>query len=246
MRGTSHATALNLSALILACCLPVTAQITAPSEKPQVTFRTLSVDQGVSGLFYDDHGKQIALSAGDLGFSSPYPCPASGLVALYREVPPVPPEEKPRRVPVTEFRLTGAGPHLVFFSSTRNPSDPAQPRINALVVDDSWTVHPTETVRIFNFCKTPAGVKFANHVLEIAPTQSETRPYPGGQQAWLKAAVPAEGKWQVRISGPQAIVPNTRSTWVLLDLPPTADQPDRYRILVRNLIDFSPAPVAKP
>ena len=240
--------ALRLLSSVL-CLLVVSAHAQTPSPsagQPPVTFRTLSIDEGVSGLFYDDHGKQIALAAGELGFSSPYPVPANGLVALYRELPPVPPEEKPRRVPVTEFRLTGEGPHLVFFSSSRNAANPAQPHIGTIPVDDSWKIHPTETVRIFNFCKTPAGVKFAKHVLEIAPSKSETVPYPGGQQAWLKAAVPSEGKWQVRISGPQAIVPNTRSTWVLLDLPPTADQPDRHRILVRNLIDFSPAPVVKP
>jgi len=238
------------SLLILAACtacwLPLHGQTAPSAGQPPATFRTLSIDQGVSDLFYDDRSRQIALAAGDMSFSQPYPVPASGLVSLYRELPPVPPEDKPRRVPVTEFRLTGEGPHLVFFSSTRNAANPAQPLIGAIPVDDSSKIHPVDTVRIFNFGKTPAGVKFATHVLEIAPSKSEIRPYPDDRQAWLKAAVPAEGKWQVRISGPQAIVPATRSTWVLLDLPPTADEPDRHRILVRNLIDFTPPPEAKP
>lgn len=232
----------SLRALIpvlgLALAAPLLAQAPAGAAAP-LLFRTVSVDihQSIGGLFYDHPTGQIELTAGAGTLSSPYPCPPSGIVSLYRQLPPVPPETEPRREPVVDVRLGPGGPWLVFLSGDRSG------KIHALPFEQSWDKHPANTVRIFNFTRTPVAIQAGGREARLTPTQSELMPYPEEPQLWLKVAIFAENQWALRNSTPQRILPGTRATWLLLERPPTRESPEP-RIVVRHLVE--PAPPAPP
>ncbi len=220
-----------------------TAQAAPPGSPPAV-FRTLSVDRPVSGLFYDHQDRPIALSANGSTLSGAHRIPANGLVALYRRLPSEQPGGPERRVPVTEVRLTGEGPHFLLLSSTPDPTGPGNVRISALPVNASWEIHPIETIRVLNFSKRMAAVRVGESATELPSGTEKFFPYPEGTKVWVKAAVKEPDGWVIRIGAPQAIIPGTRSLIVLGDAPPTEEDPEGRRLKIRNVIDTTrpPAP----
>jgi hypothetical protein len=119
---------------VLLGAVSLSAQPDAP-----VVFRTFSasLDTDIAGLFYDLRDRQIPVSANNRALSSPYVSPPGGLVSFYRELPPVPPEEKPRRIPVAEVRLGSGGPWLVLLADQPDPAAPGQSVVRAHAIDAS-------------------------------------------------------------------------------------------------------------
>lgn len=214
----------------------------APKEPP-VLFRTLALSQLVSGIFYDDaKGRPVQVMASTGSLSAPYVCPPDGRVALYREEPPVPPETKPRRVPLAETQLGKGGPWLLLINTI--PASPGgQARLDLLAVDDSWEVHPVRTIRVLNYLKrrARAAVKIGGETVELPTGGSHVFAYPGGaDESWVQVAVLEENGWVLRSSGPKATIPHTRSTMVLADTPPTAEDRDPRAVVITNLIETAP------
>lgn len=190
-----------------------------------------------------DRGRRVDVMAATGALSSLYTAPRDGVVSLYRIEPPVPPATEPRRVPVAEARLGAGGPWLVLMAAKSNGSLRTE-EVRLMVVDDSWAAHPEGTARVFNFSRRPAMVMIAGATREIAPGASDLFSYGGGgdDQSWVKVAMREETGWMLRSSGPQATIPGTRSTLVLVDTPPSADDPDPRTLVISNLVDAAPRP----
>ena len=214
----------------------------AEPAEPPVVFRTLALVRALDGVFYEDRpGHAIPLVASLSGFSAPYPCPANGLVQIYREEPPVPPETKPRRVPVAEARLGKGGPWLLLIISS--PAGRRPPQVDLQVVDDSWTAHPVRTMRVLNYLKkrARAAVKIGGDTVELPAGGSYIFSYPGeAEESWVQVAVQEEDGWVLRSSEPKATFPQTRSTMVLSNAPPSPMDPDPRGVMVNSLIDAVP------
>ena len=240
-----HLITVLLGSLSLGLIAPLFAQ-PEPTVGDDVIFRTFSasLDKEISGLFYDLRSRQVPVAATNLNLSSPYTSPPGGLVALYRELPPLTPEEKPRRLRVADVRLGPGGPWLLLLTTEPNRETPDQPVVRTHLIDHSWKAHPVAHVNILNLCRTPITLQLGSETVELAPGQSRLQPYPAANHLWLKAAVLTDGQWEVRLSTPQRIMSaTTRATWALFDRPITLDTPTP-RILVRNLVESSPpAPV---
>jgi hypothetical protein len=229
---------------VVACLLPSARSRAqqAPDIAP-VTFRTLALGvESVADVFYDlAPGRPVSISGTNSSFSAPYVCPKSGLVSIYRLIPPVPPETKPQRLPVAEVRLGKGGPWLLLMIPS--PENPRQ--VDVRVVDDSWDVHPVMTMRVFNFSKRRAGMKIGENTFEVAPGGSQIVSYPpNSDQVWVRAAMMDENGWVIRASGPHATIPKTRSTLILADGRPERDNPDTRGVTTSSLVDVVPPPPA--
>jgi hypothetical protein len=201
-----------------------------------VQFRTVCVDinRSIGGIYYDYKTEQVELSAADGILSAPYRCPPSGIVSLYRLLPPTPPETKARREPILDMRLAPGGPWLVLLARDNAG------KMHAYPFEQSWESHPAHNVRIFNFSRSQIALKAGSREARLSPAQYELVAYPEAPHLWLKVAALAENnQWEVRTSTPQRVLPGTRATWILLDRPPTPDAPEP-RIVVRHLVEIAP------
>lgn len=239
-----HLTLVFTALLGLLCVARAVAQ---PAEEPPVLFRTIAIGSTVSGIFYEiAPGKLVAVSAGGSGLSQPYTSPRSGLISFFREVPSEEPGGKPRRVPVATARLGKGGPYLVVLESTADEA--GRTVVNALAIDDSWDVHPLKTVRVFNFSRRAAAVNVEAETRELSTTQSHVFSYPAKKgAARFKVALKEESKWVLRVSCPQGVLPQARSTVLITDVAPTEENPNPVDVNVTNVFDMSkpaaPTPV---
>lgn len=208
-------------------------------------FRTLALGSvDVADVFYDfKPGRTISVSATGGNFSPPYPVPVSGVVSLYRMVPPVPPETKPRRLSLGEVTLGKGGPWLVLMKAPGAVDAPLQLQ----AIDDSWASHPVHTMRIFNFSKRRAAVNMGESTFELSTGGSRIISYPSSatSQVWMKVALMEESGWELRVAGPKAMIPKTRSTFILADGPIEPGRSDFIGVNTSTLIDREPKP-AKP
>jgi hypothetical protein len=231
--------------LLLALCLcPPCASSQTEPPKP-VMFRTLAVGNtaAVAGLRYADKGRTISLPAGSNSLSQPYPAPRSGHLVLFRELPPAAPGEPFRRIPVTEARLDADGPCLLVLTSFPDPADPGARKVTAIPVDDSWQVHPAETVRVFNFSRRNAALKIGPDTVELSPAQSHIARYPENSRVIdLKIAISDHGEWKLCSCSPQGIIPKTRMIVVITDEEPTPSNPFTREAEVNIIYDTAPPP----
>ncbi|MET0263782.1 MAG: hypothetical protein ABW223_12840 [Rariglobus sp.] len=227
-------------ALIVGILLGNSLVRAAQPEETPVVFRMIAIGSAVTGLSYDlAPGKPVSVAAGGSSLSIPYKSPASGVVSFYREVPSTEPGGKPRRVPVTDARLGKGGPYLVVMSSPPGSTDTS--RITAIVVDDSWEAHPVKTVRVFNFSRRHAAVQLESETAELASGQSQVFAYPAKRgSVRFKVALHESDGWILRVSCPQGILPNARSTIVMTDVVPTEDVPNPVDVNITNVFDHVP------
>ncbi len=240
----------NLKSLLpLACALALGAGLPlggygqgASSKSQPVTFRMLALGAPVSNVFYDYHDKPIRISAGSTSLSSPRRADAGQEVELYRVIPAVEPNTAPTKETLSTFKLGNGGPYLVFMQV--NPADKFD--IRSHVVEDSWQEHPLGTIRIFNFSRRKTMAKVGDKIVELNPGQTALFDYAEGKhQTWLQAAVWEDGEWTLRTSNPQVTLPNTRSSIVLLDQPPSRDRPNTRELMVRNFFESAPQPATR-
>ncbi|MDF3056956.1 MAG: hypothetical protein K0R17_1171 [Rariglobus sp.] len=218
--------------------------------EPPVLFRTLALGESIDGVFYEVRpGKAVALSAARGGFSAAYESPEGGRVQIYREVPPIPPETKPRRVPVAEAQLGKGGPWLLMLVTSPDSRSGEPKRIQAVAVDDSWDVHPVKTIRVINYLRwrARAAVKIGGSAVEVPAGQSQIFSYPGeSEESWVQVAVLEDEGWVMRASEPKATFAKTRSTLILSHVPPTREEPTPRGVVISSLIEIAPKPPAGP
>ena len=216
-----------------------------PEPKPPVVFRTIALGSPVADLFYELKGESVPVTAGSSGLSSAYVVPPGGRVLFYRLLPAEKPGDKPRRTPVSEVSIGEGGPYLVLMAVNEETA-----AINTLLVEDSWATHPVKTMRVFNFSRRHALVKLGESLIELPTGQSHIFSYAeGGKeriQVKFQVATKENEAWVLRVGGPQVTLPKTRSTIVLIDQPPSPDRANPVAVLVRNFIEFEPAPPPAP
>lgn len=214
-----------------------------PEEQP-VLFRVISAGNTVTNLFYDlTPGKRVAVNASSSSLSSPYTCPATGLISFYREIPSDKPGEPPHKVAITEARLGKGGPYLIMLSYLEGGSNPL--KMDSRVIDDSWVAHPNETLRVFNLSKRRAAlqVNINSEMKELATNESHVFSYPRRKgSVSFKVALLEDGKWVFRLNSAQGILPNTRATIMMTDIDPTEETPNPMDINITNIFDFSKQP----
>lgn len=211
------------------------AQDTANSS---ASFRTLALGKTLSNVFYDYDGEAKNLMAGSTGFSAPYKADIGQRVDIYREIPGEKPGDPPQKLDIANFTLDDTGPYLILFHVNPLKSD----EVHIKVVDDSWEIHPAGFMRVFNYSPRLAMIKVGDEVAELATAESHQFPYSNKLQVWLQAAVLDKEKWSLRVSAPQVLIPNSRSTIVLVDQEPSEDRPVTEELLVRNFIERAPKP----
>jgi hypothetical protein len=237
------------AASLLSCFAAPAAKAQNPVPPPAV-FRLLCANRGVeiNDLYYDFNGQRVSVSASNYRLSRPYPLPKTRLVSFYRERPPVPPETKPVRIPVAEARFDESDVSIVLLQMDTSSSTAGQPGVVPLVLGHSWTAYPISTLRIINLCKSPVALQIDQQVMELAPGENKSLPYPphDPEKPYLRLemALQLNGQWVRCFSGTKEMIyDNTRTVWILQDRPISYEHPDPG-ILLADLIDYAP-PVAK-
>lgn len=224
----------NLSAVALAClgwlCAPTAAQ---PAPEP-AQFRVVCLAESAS-FFHDLAGVKTRIDAGIDSFSNLIPAPPDRDIVLYAEVPAATPGRPPAKKPLARARLPGAGsgPFLLVL----HPAPPgSELKFGTLVIDQSLDAHPSQSYRVFNFSRRRVAVNLAGRDLLLAPRESGLVPYPGDRKTWLKIAVNnhADG-WQLVRSSSHPVGPGTRTSILILDIPPTPDVPDPVGVVTRRI-----------
>lgn len=230
------------AALLVILVLPSRSKGQTEAVAP-VTFRTLAVGNAaaVTGLFYESQGKSVRLPADGMSLSAPYPSPPTGLIALYRELPPLKPGGPPQRVPVAEAQLGKNGPYLLVLTSEADPTIAGATRVKALPISDSWDTHPVESLRIFNFSRRRAAIQINTETVELATTQSHVSPFPKNARIFeLKVAILGTEKWMLASSNPPALIPHTRLIIVITDMAPTPYNPHPVEVDINAVYDDRP------
>lgn len=234
---------LNSSVMILAAFVAGSvACAQQPADEPPITFRTLSIGNGVSPLFYELAPGRVIRVLGSHGqLSESYLCPPDGKLSLYREIPASKPGDPPTRVPAGLVHLSKGGPYIVILTPNPSSADPLKTEVQA--VDDSWKVHPKQTARVFNFSKRRAVVQIASGTAEIGTAETHLFGYPAGKgYLVLKVAMMEKGTWAVRWNAGQGIVPNARPTFVITDMRATEEDPNPIGIDISDIFDTTQPP----
>lgn len=215
------------------------AQADSPPVPTPLHFRVLSLGNAIplADLRYEYKGKLGFITPSDVALSPLYPREKSGPVTFYREVPPVPPETKPQRIPVFTADLGEAGLQLLILKGNRDNT------ISHVVVNDSWESFPSQNVRVLSFSRRKIAAEVENRNAEIAPAQPNLFPYSSDRpRIRCKVASLDGGAWKLHYNKSQAVVPGARINIIISDDDSTAADPFPESISVSKMIDPLPAP----
>lgn len=236
-------------ALALGILLPF-AKAQPGAEPPPPAFRVLSLGS-VQPLYYTvDARTERRVSLSTTNYSRPHPIPANGVASFYRPGPPAIPGGPATRVTVGEIRLGQRKPGdalIVILIPGGMPgmplptlSDGHPAEFASVVLDDSPTTHPADTIRVLSFSKQPAAVRLGQAGAQLQPFESKIVPYPTGDRAMLQIATYANNAWMPIVSNLQMLAPDTRLTLFLADIPPTPDNPSPTEITYRRIAEVLP------
>lgn len=213
-----------------------------PTEPPPGQFRVLvSGSSGeLSDLKYDLNGKAMSLYAQDTAISPLYQAPKDGVVEIFREIPPVPPETAFKRVSVAKVNLGTMKLALVVLRGS-----PGQ-GVGAMVFDDNWKDFPSDSVRILSLSrhKTAIQVEQAS-AQQLPPLSHKVFPLTTVKpRIRIKVASLDEDVWTMRFNNSQSVVPGLRVNMVISDFEPTSEDPNPQGLSVFKMIDSlkPPAP----
>lgn len=223
----------------VACLFPLAfaaslrAQTPAP-EVPPPQFRIVSMSD-VETFLFDIDKKKETLYATIGAFSPLYFAPKSREVLFYKEVPNSDPKLPPVKVPLAKAQLpaNNPGPFLILVY----PGAAGAPLpLETLVINNSLKDYPANTYRVFNFSKRRLAVNLAEQNLVLDTRQSAQVPYPHTRKAWLKvAAAENDGSWLLVNSGTHSVGTDSRTTVFLVDLAPSALDPNPKGIIARRI-----------
>jgi hypothetical protein len=217
------------------------AQSDSPPPPQPLYFRVLSLGNAIplADLRYEYKGKLGFIAPSDVALSPLYPREKSGPVTFYREVPPVPPETKPQRIPVFTADLGESGLQLLILKGNRDNT------ISHVVINDSWESFPAQTVRVLSFSRRKIAAEVETRNAEITPGQSNLFSYSSDRpRIRCKVASLNEGTWKLNYNKSQAVVPGARINIIISDDDPTPADPVPESISVSKMIDPLPAPKA--
>lgn len=214
------------------------SSIYAAPQKTPVTFRILAVTNPIAGLYYDLDKKPIEISASPGMLSSIYTRPDDGQIRIYKIVESQDKSQPPQRVVVAEVNIADGGPYLMLLNLPDNSTN-----VGLSVLDDSWTVHPADAIRVLNLSKRHVAVQLGQSHKELKSGQSDFFQKKGSSSIIkLKTAALEDGNWTLRTQLPQAIYPYCRQMFLIQDSIPSPEYPNPMELNIYNIIDTSPAP----
>lgn len=222
-----------------------------PDAETPPAFRVLSLGS-IEPLFYAvDARTQRRVSLSTTNYSRPHPIPSNGVVSFYRPGPPAVPGGAPTRVPVGEIRLGQRKPGDALVVILVPGGMPGMPlpslpdgrpaEFASVILDDSPSAHPADTIRVLSFSKQPAAVRLGQAGGQLQPFESKIVPYPAGDRAMLQIATYANNAWMPIVSNLQMLAPDTRLTLFLADTPPSPGNPGPTEITYRRIAEIMPA-----
>lgn len=232
----------SLLALLATGVAHSTARAAKPPENPS-QFRVLALGNPVplERICYDFGKQSTPLLPSDISLSPLYARRAEDTsLTFYRQVPPVPPETQPSRLPLTTVGLGATPLSLVVLKATKN-------QVSSTALDDSWAAFPSGTVRVVSFSKRRIAAEVERTPAEIAPNSfhlfrfSTEKP-----RIRIKVASQDGETWQMRFNNSQAVLPGCRVNVVLYDQEPTPEDPNPSHLVVIKMVDPLPPPPDSP
>lgn len=213
-------------------------------EEATGTFRLLAVGNTASSLLYDAApNKPVAVEAGGIYLSQPYKSPKEKTLTFYRLIPPVPPETRPKKEPVTSINIDPARAYIVVLATSPDPQNPESYKTRAFAYDDEWESHPYKSTRILNFSHRPIAVQLGADTLTLQPGSAHLFPVDlAAKAAPVKVARLEENEWVLKLRRLQRGIPNTRLTLLISDVIPTLENPSPTEINLTHVFDTSPPP----
>ncbi|WOO40086.1 hypothetical protein [Rubellicoccus peritrichatus] len=221
----------SLGKALLVFCAIASITASAQSVDEPVRFRLLSLFGSLSFLYETEDGPKRMYTSSS-SFSSWYEAPDNRRLNFYREVPAPEPELPPVKHTLADLTLpSGPGPFLVVLMKKSDGEG-----LNSIILDHSLEAHPPSRYRAFNFSKRRMAVRLAEQDILLEPSGSALVNYPEGRKTWLKIAVdqPDTG-WIKVVSKPRPVDNQTRSTIVILDIPPSVRDLDPIGVIVREV-----------
>ncbi len=220
-----------LLVVLCACGHGFAASEKNQKEKP-VQFRMFSLFDTISVLYDTDTGTERIFATPNI-VSPWFDAPRNGKLNLYRELPSETPGMPKRKETLVDVTLPdGPGPFLIIL---RKKSD-GDGGVAALVLEHSLEAHQPMTYRVFNFSKRRMAVRLADQDMLLEPGKLSVANYPEGRKAWLKIAVDQQDSgWIKVVSRPRPVRDTTRSTLVIMDIPPTEADPDPIGVIVQEV-----------
>lgn len=224
---------------------------TSPATGPG-TFRLLALGSVEPMLYKADSRTQQRISLSTSSYSRPYPIPANGVISFYRiGVAPTPLQPAPV-LPVAEIRVgqhTAEQPIIIILIPGGHPkipppvlADGKPAEFSALILDDSFSAHPKNTLRVLSFSKYATAVKLGtSEGAQILPLESKTIAYPSGDRAMLQIAAFTHNMWAPVSSNLQMLAPDTRLTLFLSDTPPSQGNPDPREVTFNKIVEVFPS-----
>lgn len=211
--------------------LIVQSQETA-DQSPPVQFRLITMAD-IASFFYDNDGEKERIYATPGNFSPLYTAPEGRKIEFYNELAGPTSNDPVSRVAVIKVKLpAGEGPFLIVLKAHESPGS----SFNSYVIDHSLEAHPPDTFRTFNFSKRSMAVRLADKDTLLSTGESDTVPYPEGGKAWLKvAAKDRDDGWLKVKSMPYTVGSDSRTTILLMDIPPSKRDPSPRGIAVRKI-----------
>lgn len=227
--------------MVISLNRPASAQTDSPAGPAPLQFRVLSLGNAIplADLRYEYKGKLGFISPSDVAISPPYPREKAGPVTFYREVPAVPPETKPKRIPIFTADFGEAGLQLLVLKA--NPDN----TVGHMAINDSWESFPSQNVRVLNFSRRNIAAQVEDENAEIAPRQSRLFPYSSNRpRIRCKVACLDEGAWRLQFNKSQAVLPGCRINILISDDDPTPSDPFPESVTIVKMMDALPAPKA--
>ncbi|MFA6959120.1 MAG: hypothetical protein WC205_00020 [Opitutaceae bacterium] len=228
-----------------------TAQNPSTQQDIPATFRLIALGASEPFLYDISAGKPRHVYYGTNAFSDPLPIPNGGMLNFYRLGESTDPKLPPPRIPVAEIRVstTETRSILIVLIPGGLPGKPLPILANgkpaefsALVLDNSDTASPANTMRVVSFSKRPTAVRWGPTVLQLNPFESKLIPYPEGTRARFELATFLGNQWAPVISNTQMISQGTKLTLFITDPRTASNTTDLLDLDIQQIVEVLPPP----
>lgn len=215
--------------LILLACALLSGQLFAADAEP-IKFRLLSISNSISVL-YDEDGETRRIYTSPGYFSDWLIAPPSREVTLYQEAPAPDGQGAKLKKILDQTKLpSGPGPFLIMVHQ-----QPGTGKLLTSTLNHSLDTFPKGQYRLVNLSKRRMAVNLADKNMLLEPGTTEMASYPNGRKTWLKVAVnDKDSGWMKVVSKPRPVQDTTRTSIVIMDIPPSDADPDPIGIIVRE------------
>jgi hypothetical protein len=213
--------------------------ICLPTSALALEFRLLSWKGDIGELYYTDRGQRVEVNANDYIPSIPYQKSDTKSLELCRDIPM--PDGPARRQVVALIALPEPAIARAILILTTTPEGYA-----GRWLDDSPSVHPVNTIRVYNFSSRALAFQAAGEQWQQSPGDIHLVAFdPASRQFSIHIATQVNDAWQLVAGGPQPVRKNNRIHLLIRDIRPSED--DRSGEYVDLLFFRDPVPPdAKP